>query len=65
MKKNIININMSTDELLNYTTKEIIMAFGFVPIRVKKELSRLANFTKAMPKNARPEYKSHFSNNQF
>lgn len=55
-------INLPTSELLQLTNKEIISVIGFVPMSVKKERSRLANFTKCMPKNPSPEYKAHFSN---
>lgn len=54
-------LNSTTAELIAFTNKEIILAFGFVPVRVKKERSRLANFCATMPKNQRPEYFSHFN----
>ena len=49
-------LNLPTSELLKLTNKEIISLIGFVPMSVKKERSRLANFTKCMPKNPVPTY---------
>jgi hypothetical protein len=44
-----------------YTNKEIINVLGFVPKDIKAYRSHQVNKNNSMPKNPRPEYKSHFS----